>query len=193
MSSHCPSISWLVSHAGYASIPYLDLSLSLEPSPGGWTLVHGIYRKPLNAYLYVPGQSGHARHHLDGVVASEVARIIRNHPGKGQAEEIEFFLQKFSHRGHDKAKMRKIAATVVHRQKQQLNNVHRRNGSTHRSTFLKVEHSSGLHRRGLLRLLSQHVSLLAACHSSTVRLSLKPQPNLLLRNLKRNFGSGSRH
>ena len=66
------SIRWETTAHGIRSIPFLDLSLSIDDG----FVVSELFRKDLNAYLYVPAASCHPERCKLGIVKSETERTF---------------------------------------------------------------------------------------------------------------------
>jgi hypothetical protein len=88
-------------------VNFLDLLLDAS----GTRFEYQTYRKPLNNYDYVPGSSEHRRSTFDGIVHTEMHRLLyTNSSGASFARHKAFFLRRFCMRGHLRSRAHVIAS-----------------------------------------------------------------------------------
>ena len=106
------SIKWEISAKTDENLPLLDLSLSLRDG----IICNELYRKQLNAYLYLPASSSHPRSTKAGIASGETERIWRLCQSRETANKhLEFFIKKLCARGYDAGKMRNIVHSTIQR------------------------------------------------------------------------------
>ncbi len=180
------SITWEISGRG-DSVNFLDVTLSFRhdiqfriPS---WTT----YRKPLNAYLYVPASSCHPISTLKAIVSSEVARMLNTNKHKSDClQQLDFFTGKLLKRGYD---MHSIVRCIKSALKPGTCKAVKHVGV--RNIFLKVQHSSVLNAKFIRNTLGKHTPLLARACGGQIDLILcrMHQYNLFRRGYRNNWSN----
>ena len=85
---------------------FLDLLIDIRES----SLKLSTYRKPLNMYDYVPGNSAHPVHTKQALIRTEMVRLLRTNSDADSFNfHRDFFLGKLKARGHDVLQARAIA------------------------------------------------------------------------------------
>ena len=79
------------------------------------------YRKPMNMYDYVPGNSSHPAHTKQALVKTELVRLLKTNPCEDAYEyNRDFFHGKLKKRGHDVLAARCVADTYPYCAKQSI-------------------------------------------------------------------------
>ena len=147
-----------VTAQGSSNVPLLDLALSLSPCNA---VSFELYRKPANAYQYLPRGSCHSSHTFCGVVVSECTRILRRCQCRADADKhLAFFHSKLLKRGYGTNEV--LQCTRIAQARHSGLAVRRHTDSSHvRKAFLKVTHNGSNNYACINRAISkyQHASL----------------------------------
>ena len=161
LDSWHPNIQWEISGEG-TSVCYLDLDIQLT----GGRLNFQTYRKPMNAYLYIPKISCHPDGVFSAMVIGETRRLYNQnkyHPDTLN-HHLQFFLQKLQLRGHN----RQQAANLVHRTVSKLQSRDVSTACKARKFFFRQLYTSTLDSRYVKRALHKHWHVVKTCLKSTV-------------------------
>ena len=164
------------------SVSYLDLSLGLSMQTNNILcsvtgsfrtesvthVTHALYRKPLNAYQYLPRTSCHPAGVFSGLIFGEALRILKRCECPVTASrELAFFASKLVAKGYQYNEIHVVFDRVRNRKRlHPLGLV--------RKAFIKIKHSSNVNYRYLNRLLRQ----LSSLHSSDTIIAKSVQHSL---------------
>ena len=96
---------------------FLDLMIDIRDASLSWST----YRKPMNMYDYVPGNSSHSAHTKQALVKTELVRLLKTNSCEDAYEyNRDFFLGKLNKRGHDVLATRCVAHTYPYCAKQSI-------------------------------------------------------------------------
>ena len=189
LASWRPSIIWEISGQGFA-LPYLDLEIHLTNGK----LWHTLFRKPLNAYLYLPGASCHPATCKEGIVRGEVLRTLSACSHTADAKvHVQFFINKFSRRGYPKALVERLAFQTLCRSNR-VTRLSARQASAPQRTINKarripfiIQYSSSVNAGRLRRALTRHAHLLQRSCGGFPGLVWTVQPNRFMRMYSSNW------
>ena len=152
-------------------VNFLDLLLDAT----GSRFEYQTYRKPLNNYDYVPGSSEHRRSTFDGIVHTEMHRLLyTNSSGASFARHKAFFLRRFCRRGHLRSRAHAIASKynfafkVSHLKTKQRLSRARDKLSTH---FLICQHHA-VHSRVIKKVMAKYSHILGSLLGNTQSVHL---------------------
>ena len=176
-----PAIQWEVSFSG-KRVVFLDLDISLID---GHFAVQ-TYRKPQNAYLYIPVTSCHPKSVYTALIVGETQRLFRqNHQDEGRLRHhIGFFMSKLQRRGFTVSDSSKTVATAL----QKLRHGNRKVKKDDKF-FFKQTYSSTLNTRWIQRSLRRnwHVVQSTLKKQSKPVLSFRVQKNIFRMDFCRNW------
>ena len=94
-------------------LPFLDLALEkrvLDERNRKFGVKFSTFRKKLNIYSYVPGDSDHHPCMMQSTIRGELTRLLRTNSSVDSFEqEVKFFRLKWTRRGHDGKEFDRIA------------------------------------------------------------------------------------
>ena len=177
MNTWHPSIQWEITAAGAKELPFLDLSLSREEDG---TIDFQTYRKPQNAYLYLPPGSAHPPHVYTALVQGELQRLARTNRSRQTLQKhTEFFFDRLKERGYTKQVLNEAYKRFRHpRQKQSRTNKY----------FLKTTWSSTLNTSRIHKAMKRYLPLLQSeLKACSVGITHGIQPPLFLERYRDNW------
>ena len=174
-----PNIVWEMSGSGMA-VNFLDLSLTLHM--GDHSISFETFRKPQNAYLYLPRTSCHPPSVFKALVIGETQRLHRTNRknAKAFAKHLDLFLDKLQHRGYCKEEARRLAMQTV--KKLECPTASQQQP---RKFFFRQQYSSSLNVSVIKRVLKKHASLVQSRFTSRVEVFLSY--SIQCNNFRRNF------
>ena len=136
---------------------FLDLEIDFTNPE----LVYRTYRKPACTYAYTPAMSCHAKSVLEGIVATEVVRLLRtNNRRRDFAFQIVFFAGKLIARGFDPSMIRRVACRYPWRHR---NKILERRGKSSVKTYIvpfKLRFCEGAEQLGISGIMRSWMHLL---------------------------------
>ena len=182
LNSWHPDIQWEVSDHG-TQVAFLDLDIQLRYG----RFLFQTFRKPRNAYLYIPRISCHPEGVFKALIIGEAQRLFRHNRQDQAALErhSNFFLNKLRLRGHS----RQEAALIMQKTFLKLQRRETKPTAKNRRVFFRQTYSSTLDRRFVKRALNKHWHVLRSCFNKTVSpiLSFRVQKNSFRRNFSHNW------
>lgn len=107
-----PGISWTTTESGCKEIPFLDLSISIDPSTRG--IITKTHQKKLNLHLYVPAYSAHAPGALRGLVTGLLLKYKRQNTFIDDFHQFKQLLAtRLLARGYSATELRQIFDNVL--------------------------------------------------------------------------------
>ena len=186
LDSWRPSIQWDISGEG-ARVAFLDLDIQLDAG----RLRFQTYRKPKNAYLYIPKISCHPDGVFNALIVGESQRLFRHNRRNPVALEkhLQYFLCKLQLRGYN----RQNATRLIRRTISKLQRREPQKTVKSKSFFFKQIFTSTLDRRYVKRALCKHWHIVQTCFHRTVApvLSFRVQKNSFRRNFASNWLNAS--
>ena len=142
-------------------LPYLDLALEKLSLPGNsrkFGVKFSTFRKKLNIYSYVPGDSDHHPSMLQSTIRGELTRLLRTNSSiKSFEREVKFFRLKWTRRGHDGREFDRIAKSYPWLAKKSLLGKTKR--VKQKPFVYKITHSRGLRHFPFKKVISCHVKV----------------------------------
>ena len=174
-----PNIVWEMSGSGMA-VNFLDLSLTLRM--GDCSISFETFRKPQNAYLYLPRTSCHPPSVFKALVIGETQRLHRTNRknAKAFAKHLDLFFDKLQHRGYCKEEARRLAMQTV--KKLECPTASQQQP---REFFFRQRYSSSLNVSVIKPVLKKHASLVQSRFTSRVEVFLSY--SIQCNNFRRNF------
>ena len=142
-------------------LPYLDLALeklSLPENSRKFGVKFSTFRKKLNIYSYVPGDSDHHPSMMQSTIRGELTRLLRTNSSVRRFErEVKFFLLKWTRRGHDGREFDRIAKSYPWLAKKSLLGKTKR--VKQKPFVYKISHSRGLRHFPFRKVINCHVKV----------------------------------
>ena len=180
LNSYHPNVRWEVTKSGRQKVPFLDLELSIENRAPFYEL----FRKPLNAYLYVPGSSMHSRNTMIGTIKGEVHRCFRNClKFRDCMKHIDFFTKKFSARGYPQSEVKQIAVMFLNSIRHQCHRFERFRPPRIQRAFIPIYHSGSTNYKVIHAALKKHSHLVKRIPT----VARKQQTPLFIESYARNY------
>ena len=143
------------------------------------------FRKKLNIYSYVPGESDHHQCMMQNTISGELTRLLRTNSSVGSYEqEVKFFRLKWTKRGHYGKEFDRIAKSYPWLAKKAL--VGGPKKVKPKPFVYKIQHSRSLRYFPFRRVINKHVKVVQrflgrACKPIVARTVA---PNLFLSNVQ---------
>ena len=142
-------------------LPYLDLALekiSLPENSRKFGVKFSTFRKKLNIYRYVPGDSDHHPSMMQSTIRGELTRLLRTSSSVRSFErEVKFFQLKWTRRGQDGREFDRIAKSYPWLAKKSLLGKTKR--VKQKPFVYKISHSRGLRHFPFRKVISCHVKV----------------------------------
>ena len=142
-------------------LPYLDLALeklSLPENSRKFGVKFSTFRKKLNIYSYVPGDSDHHPSMMQSTIRGELTRLLRTNSSVRSFErEVKFFRLKWTRRGHDGREFDRIAKSYPWLAKKSLLGKTKR--VKQKPFVYKISHSRGLRHFPFRKVINCHVKV----------------------------------
>lgn len=149
------------------AVNFLDLSLTLRT--GDRSISFETFRKPQNAYLYLPRTSFHPHSVFKALVIGETQRLHRTNRKNAEAivKHLDLFFDKLQRRGYCKEDARRLAMRTV--KKLECPTASQQQP---RKFFFRQQYSLSLNVSVVKRVLKKHASLVQSRFTSPVEILL---------------------